>query len=86
MTNPSITNSTNGDVLSITGTIAAANTWTIDIANKSLKDQTGANKFANLNVSSDWLTLEPVDNVLTLTYTGGSAASSIQVIFNHTWV
>lgn len=86
MTNPSLTNAANGDVLSITGTIPAANTWTFDIKNKSLKDQTGANKFSTLDVSSDWLTLEPADNVLTLTYTGGTSASSIQVTFNHTWV
>jgi len=86
MTNPTIANAANNETLVITGTIPAANTWTIDIDKRLLYDQAGVNKFANLSVTSDWPALEPANNTLTLTYTGGSAASAIQVSYRHTWI
>lgn len=86
MTNPIISNAANGETMTITGTIAAANTWTLDIENRRFYDQTGANKFSTLNIASDWLRLEPGENDLTVVFTGGTAATTTNIQFRDSWI
>lgn len=86
MTNPVITNTANGEVITITGTIAAANTWTLDIDNRRFFDQTGVNKFSTFNIASDWLRLEPGVNDLTVAFTGGTGATTTTISFKDSWI
>jgi hypothetical protein len=86
MTNPSLVNNLNGETLSLTAAIGAGTTRTIDVAGRSLVDQTGANKFSELNASSDWITVEPGINTFTLTYTAGTTATAVSMSINHTWI
>jgi hypothetical protein len=86
MTNPSLVNNLNGETLSLTAAIGAGSTRTIDVAERSLIDQTGANKFSELNASSDWITVEPGVNTFTLTYTAGTTATAVSMSMNHTWI
>jgi hypothetical protein len=86
MTNPVLSNAANGEVITITGVIGAGQTWTLDIENRRFFDQTGANKFSTFNIASDWLRLEPGDNDLTVTFTGGTGATTTNIQFRDSWI
>lgn len=86
MTNPQLTNNENGQTIQIAATIPTGESWIFDVDERSFVDGTGANKFSKLNINSDWLSLDSGDNELTLTFTGGSGATSIALSYRHTWI
>jgi phage-related protein len=83
ITNPSITNTTTGKTMSFTVTIAAGQTWTIDVERRSIVDQTGVNQFSKLDVASDWVELAPGSNTIQLSGSGTPTAGTTRfLIFN----
>jgi hypothetical protein len=87
MTNPTLTNDTNGDVMQLTATLTSGQTRTINAEERSLVDQTGANKFSELSVASDWLGVDSGDNDFTLTFTGSpTSVTAVSISFKHTWI
>lgn len=87
-----ITNTTTGDKLDFTGvTIAAANTYTIDLAygRKTVVNQLGVNKVADLTTDSDLATFaleaanEAPGGVNTITVTGSSANTNTEIYLRY---
>lgn len=66
MSNPILTNQTNGETLEIDDSIAATDSYSADIAQRTLKNNAGQNKFSKLPFTSDWMELEPGNNDLNL--------------------
>jgi hypothetical protein len=92
ITNPVITNLTTGDKLDFTGiTIAAANTYTIDLAygRKTITNQLGANKIADLTNDSDLATFaleanpEAPGGVNSIRVTGTGATSATEIYLQY---
>lgn len=86
ITNPMIVNTTNGKQMLFNGSLIAGEVWTIDTAKMTVVDQTGANKFSALDVTSDWIELASGDNTIQVTGTGLAGGTSMQVYWSDTWV
>lgn len=87
ITNPVILNSTTGKQITINGSVAAGAFLEIDVRRKTIVDQSGANKFGMLDVTSDWATLTPGSNSLQLSGTGiTGGTTAFQVFWRDTWV
>lgn len=86
ITDPVITNLTNGEVMTFEGDLASGEILEIDILKRTIRDQTGANMFKMLDVQSDWLEITPGANNIELTGTGITVNSSFAFKFQHTWL
>lgn len=73
-TNPTLTNITTGQTITWNGTVPAGQTLTIDM-NEMTADLAGANVFEY--ISGEWLYLQPGNNSLTYTASGGATDDSI---------
>jgi hypothetical protein len=82
---PVVTNTTTGDALTISATIAAGEYYDIDLSYnaKTVVDNTGANRISTLSTDSDlasWHIAPPVDGTgtrnNTVTFTGQEASSA----------
>jgi hypothetical protein len=80
--NPSITNSTSGRAVSLSGiTIAAGNYYDIDMLNETVKDPTGTSKYTYVN-SDDFFSLAKGNNTISLGGTlGGSGLRKVTFTF-----
>lgn len=78
MTDPALINETTGQTMSFTGTIPAGETWVIDTPNRTIynNDPTPVSKFEFLDVTSDWIELDPGTNIIDLDATGLDATRS----------
>lgn len=85
-TNVTIQNSTTGEAIVIVGTIPLGATWTLNVANRTFVDQTGANKFSTLDVSSQWVKIVPGINDIISTFSGGTGATTGTIIWKHAWI
>lgn len=85
ITNPSITNSTTGQVIAITATIGAGAYFDIDLSygKKTVYDNLGVNRIATVSATSDLATwaLNPGANTISVTGTGTTAASDLTFTF-----
>lgn len=87
MINPTVTNVTNGESLTLVATISVGQKYIIDTQKGTLKTDTGDNKFSTLDTSSDWITVDPGENIFTISATGIVAVSSFaNIIYYHTWI
>lgn len=86
MSNPLIQNSTTGTTTSITGTIPAGTTWTLDSQAKTFVDNTGANKFSTLSVDSDWQTIAVGENDMFVSFSTATVDTAVAVNFRHAWI
>lgn len=86
VTNPSITNSTNGQSLTINGSIADADYFEIDIGRRTMVDSFGNNQFSLLDSGSDWILINPGSNTLTLASSSFTSPASVRIVFNSTWL
>lgn len=66
MTNPSLTNSANGQSFSISATIADGDYYEVNMANRTVVDSTGTSKYGAVDTSSGWPQLESGTNNLIL--------------------
>jgi hypothetical protein len=85
MTNPVIVNEANDERITITTTVPNGEHWVIDTAGRRMyrvSDQ--ANRFQYLDVNSDWMELEPGENPISLTASGMTLNSQMNVYFRHT--
>lgn len=67
-TNPKITNTTTGEFIEITTTVASGEDLVIDFANKTIYNDTDS-AYAAMTATSTWWDLDPGDNVIA--FTGG---------------
>lgn len=81
--NPVITNITNGQSVSYSGTIASGSSVIIDTYNKTAVTNNGTNIRANI---SGFPTIEKGDNIFTLTDQGNSSVASAIIAYNDTYV
>ena len=81
-----LTNNVNNEAIILAVAIPSGEVWTIDTGNRTFVDQDGNNKFAALDVNSNWPGIEPGTNDFTLEFSGESSATAIAFSFNHTWI
>ena len=85
ITNPTITNTTTGEVIAITATISAGAYYDIDLSYgaKTVVDNTGTNRISTVSAASDLATwhFEPGNN--TIAVTGSSTSSSSDIDFTY---
>jgi len=76
-----ITNTTTGQSLAYTGTIASTKALVVDVGALSILNN-GSNGYASLTPSdkADWLYLQPGNNTIRFTVTGNAAANSTYLI------
>lgn len=74
------------ETLKITGAIANGESITIDIANRTVKDQTGANRFELLAFDTGWPEIKGGDFSFEMTGTGGGGNTELNVIWRDTWL
>jgi hypothetical protein len=94
MTNPVLTNTANIESLVLTGSVPSDDSWTVNIAEGTMYDNDGDNRFNNLSPSSDWVEIEAGDNDFLLTASAievrknGSdfIVPSISVNYRHSWI
>ncbi len=86
VTNPVIKNLTNNLQMTFTGAIATGTYVDVDVKNRTIIDSTGANRFALLNVSSDWIVLEPGANTIDHYASIFTGVGKTKVTIEHTWV
>jgi hypothetical protein len=86
VTNAVITNSTNGDVFYLDTSVASGHTCVIDFLPRTCKDG-GTDDYRYIRFpSSVWLALNPGTNALTLTGSGTTGATGLQVQWRDAWV
>jgi hypothetical protein len=80
-----ITHTTTGYTIGVTGTITAGDTWTFDLryGQKTVTDQTGANKIANLTSGSSLADFAFIlgANTITVTGTTTTSASTVNITY-----
>lgn len=80
-----ITNTTSGDKIEVSGTIASGDTWTFDLryGRKTVIDQTGANKSSSITADSSLATfaIERGANAITVTGSSTGAASAVNLVY-----
>jgi len=80
-----ITNTTSGDKIEVSGTIASGDTWTFDLryGRKTVIDQTGANKSSSITADSSLATfaIERGANSITVTGSSTGAASAVDLVY-----
>jgi hypothetical protein len=94
MNSPSIINTENGQQASLETVLVAGERRVLDIAQWTLKDGDGANKFNELGITSDWLELSPGENQIKFTATQMSPVFAndqwnlpgISVRHKHSWI
>lgn len=87
VTNPVLTNSTSGKVLSLTRTIAAGDRVDLDFTNRTIKTQAGTSIYSALNyTTSEWWPVNPGANTVTLTGTFVSTAAQLSVGWRDAWL
>lgn len=86
LTDPVVSNDTNGQSISLTGTIADGDYVEIDVARKTIVDQTGANQFSLLSVGSDWMELEPGYNDISIVAASSADSPYLYMWHRHTWM
>ena len=81
-----IFNYSNNDYMKINGQIPAGTYYEIDIANRTMRDAAGDNKFNQLDFTSDWMELEPGENQIEISATGTNGTAAVQINAAHTWI
>jgi hypothetical protein len=84
--NPSISNLTTGEALTINGIIASEDYYDIDIKNKTIKDSENVNRFSTLDPSSDWLSLDLGENTLAVSVDDFSGSPRYIVYWRNTFI
>jgi hypothetical protein len=84
-TNPVLTNTTTGKVITPTITLTAGQALTIDTREKTVTREDGSNQFSTLSFASALWTLATGNNAITLAMTGTTAASRISVSYKQRW-
>jgi hypothetical protein len=64
MSAPEILNMRNGQIMRMTGNILQGEVIYINVATRSITDQSGATRMSQLDLASDWIELEPGENQL----------------------
>lgn len=80
VTDPQISNTSNSQVLKLTTTVQPGEFIDIDTLNRTVVDNTGANRFAAVTADSDWIQIDPGNNQLTIqagAFFGGSPIATI---------
>lgn len=67
LTNPKIENLSTGKYMSFTRTLSLGDKIVIDVANGTIKDETGADISGDLDIGSEFIKLKSGDNILYLT-------------------
>lgn len=85
ITNPSITNSTTGEVIAITATIGSGAYFDIDLSYgaKTVYDNLGANRISTVSAASDLATWSLMPGSNTIAVTGSSVGASNNVTFTY---
>lgn len=89
MTFPVITNETTDEVFTFKNVpiISAGDSYFIDVAKRRVYDAAGVNQFSKIFVSlTDWIELAPGDNILNITATGTTSASTMTVTWHNTYM
>lgn len=86
VTNPTITNLSTGKSILLNGTIASGDYVAIDCLQFLLTNSVGANVFGLWDPTSDWITLQPGDNIFTLVGQGLDLAARATVRFSSAWI
>jgi hypothetical protein len=85
ITSLTITNTTTGDKIQVSGTVASGDTWFFDLSygRKTVIDQTGANKISTITADSSLATwaLIPGANAVSITGTSPGTASSVSIVY-----
>jgi hypothetical protein len=81
-----IFNSYSGQHITIDGTIAAGDRWTLDMATKTLTTAAGTNVFSHLSTSSDALVLLPGTQDLQMSYTTVDANALVRIFYSDTYL
>ena len=87
ISNPVFTNSTTGKSLSLTTTIAAGGSVTVDFGARTIVNQAGTSIYSSLNyTTSQWWDLSPGTNSLTVTGTWTVAGGVFSVGWKDAWL
>jgi len=86
MTNPKITNTRSGEVISFTGTLPAGRQWFIDVRDKTVLDTDGNSMFYVMDVTSQMFPIYPGLNTINFDATGMTTASLITIQFSNSWM
>lgn len=86
LTNPTITNNTNGQSIALTTTITAGNWIELDLSygKKTVIDNLGVNRISTVSATSNLATwrFEPGNNSIAVTGTGAAASSDLTFTYN----
>jgi hypothetical protein len=86
MTNPVLTNQSNGEALRLVGTIGAGEIITVDIARHQVTDQTGTSRFALVAFDSDWPEIPPGASTWGVSATSISGAALVSMGYRHSFI
>jgi hypothetical protein len=70
-------------------TIASGNYYEIDVANNTIRDKLGTNRFSSLDYASDWPTIYPGGNAIFIPSgkcTSSGSDGSIEFIYRDSWI
>jgi hypothetical protein len=81
-----ILNYSNGQMMTINGTISAGAYYEIDTSARTMRDNLGVNRFSQLDFTSDWLELEPGENQVDISAASPSGTATVQITAAHTWI
>lgn len=87
MLNPVLSNNTNGSIIAIEADIADGDYLEVNVANRTITDSGGANRYGYLADSNSWMYLSDATNAMSLGTDGFSGTSPrVSVYWNHSWV
>jgi len=84
--NITIFNATNNSTMTLYGSIDAGNYVDVDMKSKTLTDRLGNNVFGLLDVTSDWIALEPGLNDISVSVTALGTSAYTYFFWNNTWM
>lgn len=87
ITDAYIYNHTTGEAIVIDGTIPLGESWTIDVAKRTVFDNYGVSHLGSLSPTSRWVTVQPAGNYYELSATGLTVGTtSISILYHNTWI
>jgi phage-related protein len=86
LTNPKITNLTSNETVRLAGVISEGSYIDVDIERRTIHDNAGVNRFDLLDMSSDWLELEPGENSIEFDADDSEISSSLAMFYRSSWM
>lgn len=88
LVNPTITNTTTGAAMTITGTLTNPRTWIIDVLNRTVKSDLGLTIMGQVTPGANmWTALETGNNSCVLTAGSGMAGiAKATFVWRHAWI